>query len=159
MSLIRICKKGQNKARSAISPPLLPLNSGAHGALRGYERGRKDASLAVFRQPALTLVRAQAFFRQSRKGYSRKFACSMFSEVGGSPGHMTHASLAPDALLSLHKPPIIPRNPPLGYAAIHPRILDAVVHRHRKRLFARKGHRGFPIRATTSEACLITRAV
>src|SRR5215217_3945622 len=65
MSLIRICKKGQNKARSAISPPLLPLNSGAHGALRGYERGRKDASLAVFRRPALTLVRAQAFFRQS----------------------------------------------------------------------------------------------
>src|SRR5215218_6712508 len=31
MILIRICKKGQNKARSAISPPLLPLNSGAHG--------------------------------------------------------------------------------------------------------------------------------
>jgi len=47
----------------------------------------------------------------------------------------------------------------LGYAAIHPRILDAVVHNHRKRLFSKKGHRGFPIRATTSEACLITRAV
>src|SRR5215212_9520802 len=37
MSLIRICKKGQNKARSAISPPLLPLNSGAHGSLAIYQ--------------------------------------------------------------------------------------------------------------------------
>src|SRR5215203_5667646 len=66
MSLIRICKKGQNKARSAISPPLLPLNSGAHGSLAIYQtvsrRGILRSSLArsCIERPSKTTRTASA---------------------------------------------------------------------------------------------------